>query len=187
MSLRRHNGGFRYDPLLYLQTRSLRQLRAMLIHIGISSAGAARLEHALALHKFAGDYFLPHAISTLAVEASGCNLAVGSFDCAVSGPFRTQHSFTVDQEIVYWYGTARNHIYLCSLSACPCRLHFLLSCSPSPSALSFPSKCGCLRRASNRWHQRWQCVGCHESPRRCVGRSIFHGTILHEYRKWQYS
>ncbi len=84
-ALATHTGGFRYDPLLYLMTMSLRQLRATLAAIGVCAAGTRSLERALVTYEFAGDYFMPLAIPALAVGPSGCHLAVGSFDCSVTG------------------------------------------------------------------------------------------------------
>lgn len=84
-ALKAYNGGYRYDPLLYLQTRSHRQLRQMLKDIGIDPRGATALEDALALHDYAGSYFLPRAIPAIAVDDTGSNLAIGNFDATVSG------------------------------------------------------------------------------------------------------
>ena len=84
-SLVTQNGGFRYDPLLYLQTRSRMQLREILSSIGAQTKGIRSMERALTLHPFAGDFFLPLAVPALAVTASGSCLAVGRFDCSVTG------------------------------------------------------------------------------------------------------
>eukprot|EP00750_Incisomonas_marina_P009888 INCI16172.1.p1 GENE.INCI16172.1~~INCI16172.1.p1 ORF type:complete len:2631 (-),score=345.72 INCI16172.1:1899-9791(-) len=73
-----------YDPLLFLQTRSEQELRIIMSSIGIGEDGSSSLRRALQSHNRAGMYFVPTAVSALAVCPDSGYLAAGGFDNSVS-------------------------------------------------------------------------------------------------------